>query len=698
MLLLLLLLSIRPSLSLLGYDCGGPSPNTTTISLLDIGECRPVERKPNVTTTYIQLLQTTEYSSVRATACRIEIERHITHCGMHSHASVVQGGYRKYLIEIDESTCYRMYNTRSYIYGNVSPITGLLLNSTNYRTLTLAGATTVDGTCHGSQFSDPYGTWNDVVVEASIHITLRDYTASAKPKQDSIILKSGVHCKLSELTCIDEDGSSVFWSPLPADSCNFHSYDVLYEGIATKMFDSEARYPVIYSLVSEDTTFALSKKSEKLLCGYTLIQTEHPKLIIVETTKGNSFAKPSRALTENLDAFIYINSKFVYMEKHLKTQIRDLYQNVIMQKCKLEQQILKNALSLANIRPDLFAYLIMKGPGYVAITAGEVAHLTRCVPIEVTRRNTDICYLEMPVTVNNNSMFLLPKTRVLTNTGTPVDCNPAMPTMFNLKGNWISLTPHPAAVLPPQTLEPLTRPTWKYTDAEHLATSGIYSSTDLDRLREHIMFPVERTALINNFAKAAVGHHVPNQRFSIHNLLDDTSLEKISKSAADYLWGGFLQFGTATAGLIGIWLIIKIIKAVADTIIHGYTLHTVYGWSIHLLGAVFSSITHLLLHLGRRSRSHRRGAYRPALTINQSTNSRNISRDVSPRSSNDQRDNTAAIPLPPPRQREETIVNIPLQTSRTYPNLTEELSNLRASLTDLHTRIDRCHVPQLPQP
>lgn len=68
-------------------------------------------------------------------------------------------------------------------------------------------------------------------------------------------------------------------------------------------------------------TFALSKKSERNICGYTLIQTDHPKLIIVETSRDNPFAKQSQILVDNLDAFTYVNSKFIYVEKHLKTQI-----------------------------------------------------------------------------------------------------------------------------------------------------------------------------------------------------------------------------------------------------------------------------------------------------------------------------------------------------------------------------------------
>jgi len=33
--------------------------------------------------------------------------------------------------------------------------------------------------------------------------------------------------------------------------------------------------------------------------------------------------------------------------------------------------------------------------------------------------------------------------------------------------------------------------------------------------------------------------------------------------------------------------------------VHGYVLHTVYGWSLYLLGAIWNSVTQLLLHLGK---------------------------------------------------------------------------------------------------
>lgn len=86
------------------------------------------------------------------------------------------------------------------------------------------------------------------------------------------------------------------------------------------------------------------------------------------------------------------------------------------------------------------------------------------------------------------------------------------------------MTPKPAAMIPPQMLEPMTKPEWKYVDAEHLADSGIYSQEDISRLRDHIMFPVETPALLSTFARTATGHRVPLSGISLTGFLDRQSL------------------------------------------------------------------------------------------------------------------------------------------------------------------------------
>jgi len=46
------------------------------------------------------------------------------------------------------------------------------------------------------------------------------------------------------------------------------------------------------------------------------------------------------------------------------------------------------------------------------------------------------------------------------------------------------------------------------------------------------------------------------------------------------------------------------LSSTEDTIIHGYALHSFYGCGIHLLAAIWSSVTHLLLHPARRIKTN----------------------------------------------------------------------------------------------
>ncbi|KAM0728854.1 hypothetical protein ACS0PU_004208 [Formica fusca] len=113
------------------------------------------------------------------------------------------------------------------------------------------------------------------------------------------------------------------------------------------------------------------------------------------------------------------------------------------------------------------------------------------------------------------------------------------------------------------------------------------------------MFPAERPAVLNSIARGVMGRSASIQGGSISNLLDKSVVEKIAISTWQKFWDKFLIFGNISAGIMGIYLGVRIFKLVLDTIVHGYALHTVYGWSIYLIGAIWDSLTQLLLHLRR---------------------------------------------------------------------------------------------------
>lgn len=579
---------------IIGYDCGRFSSNSTTISITEVGDCDIHPKEINTTEPFIQLLQLKEYSLTKVIQCKIEVDRNIYYCGAYSHMSVVHSGHMEYIEEISKERCLDIHKSGSYRFGTLF-ITGLKINSTTTRGATLAGSIGNDGTCKGGSYSDFYGSWSSIVAQGVLKITIQEYFAEVKYENDKVYLKSGLTCTLSDLSCLDLEGGYTFWDYIPSHKCDFQNFGVLYTGKVNKTSEKNSdKHEIVYSLESNGITFALTTTNIEIICGYKIIRTEHPKLFIFETSK-NDLMLSNKISIENLDLFAYINSKFVYVEKFIQKQIKQLYYDVLIHRCMLERNTLKNLLSIASSKPDEFAYNYMKGPGYIAIMSGESINVVKCIPVEVSVYPRSECYNELPVKRANDSYFLTPKTRILVRKGTQIDCNPLFPPLFLIDGSWYKFTPNPVEVLPPNKIQPLTKPTWKYTSPKFLATSGIYSEQDLDKLRHRIMSPVEKPAILSNIARGMDGLHFANQGESILNLFDTNALQKLADSAWEKTWGKFVVFGSASAGIFSIIMIIRLVKFSFDTLLHAFQIRKSYGCSFYMCLSFWDACTNFIL-------------------------------------------------------------------------------------------------------
>ena len=139
----------------------------------------------------------------------------------------------------------------------------------------------------------------------------------------------------------------------------------------------------------------------------------------------------------------------------------------------------------------------MKGPGYMSVIAGEVIHIAQCISVEVKYRKTEECYLELPVFRGNQSFFPSSRTHILTKSCIKTNCNSFLPPMHLFGETWIKLLSNPVESIAQTIAKPLIKATWKYSNPSSLATSLIYSQSDLDKLRDHIVFTVEKSSILN---------------------------------------------------------------------------------------------------------------------------------------------------------------------------------------------------------
>jgi hypothetical protein len=216
--------------------------NVTTISLNSIGDCNIQPVTTENQETYIQLLQLSEFEFTSVMQCKVQITRVILYCGMHSHTSVVHNGLAEYLHETSAQKCARMHQDDTFSLGPGTFIAGLKDNTTTTNPLVLARKLTNDGNCRGAQYVDPYGSWEAVVVQATIKISLKSGIVPVRIGANTILLKSGTVCTFKEGNCLDAEDGYTYWQPQPPSPCKFDQYDVLYEGIATKIQEVKTSY------------------------------------------------------------------------------------------------------------------------------------------------------------------------------------------------------------------------------------------------------------------------------------------------------------------------------------------------------------------------------------------------------------------------------------------------------------------------
>ncbi|KAL7298907.1 hypothetical protein TKK_0008013 [Trichogramma kaykai] len=200
------------------------------------------------------------------------------------------------------------------------------------------------------------------------------------------------------------------------------------------------------------------------------------------------------------------------------------------------------------------------------------------------------------------------------------------------------MNPNVTLVQKPSIIQPLEVPTWNYEEIRSFMTSGIYSAEELEKLEDHMAFPLKRQALLESVVRRLADRPRTAESGNFQKLLDEDTFNKMSRSYFRSLYAGFIEFSAICAGIAGCVVVVQLIKLVIDTVVHGVTLYSIYGWSFRLLGAFFGSITTMLIHIGR-----------PATNNNNDSNDNSNNNDVDNNPNSGNQSITPSAPIVPQR-------------------------------------------------
>ena len=103
---------------------------------------------------------------------------------------------------------------------------------------------------------------------------------------------------------------------------------------------------------------------------------------------------------------------------------------------------------------------------------------------------------------------------------------------------------------------------------------------------------MERQSILNDVARSINNEPVHDYQ-GFQNLISENLLESMLTKKLNFLWTKAQIFGQFSSGFIAILMIFSTVKMIIETLVRGYTLHRIFGFSFKLLGAIFSSVTHL---------------------------------------------------------------------------------------------------------
>ena len=109
----------------------------------------------------------------------------------------------------------------------------------------------------------------------------------------------------------------------------------------------------------------------------------------------------------------------------------------------------------------------------------------------------------------------------------------------------------------------------------------MYSQEDLEEARRNLLFPSKRERIITEFIDTVLpkGSRKANYEY----LLGPDHYKKATLNTMKKIWGKFMFFGQACAGLIGVYVLITFIKVLLAQVLSTYRLYNIVGGSWKLI-------------------------------------------------------------------------------------------------------------------
>ena len=126
---------------------------------------------------------------------------------------------------------------------------------------------------------------------------------------------------------MDIEQGDTYWELNPKEACSKETHIVLYKGsarfIISQDTDKAENQRVTYSIEEGQKVFVLCRTTPYKACAITIWKTEHPKLVIAHSENEEFYFKKREIPKGAFDLLVYMNAKFVYIEKTIERNFKE---------------------------------------------------------------------------------------------------------------------------------------------------------------------------------------------------------------------------------------------------------------------------------------------------------------------------------------------------------------------------------------
>ena len=619
MIMMLMMTKLPTTGTLTAYDCDKPKQGPR-YSLRDLEQCP--EAVPSKVTRSDKVVyyvyQESDFLRTTARECIVKRAQTAWYCGRGSYTAMVvpKTAYRP--IRILSHNCEAAFQTgKVRIEGElfVEARVGTIIDERIVR----AGSVKEDGTCTVAAEATVNGmkVTSAVVIE-DYNVELREYQVTF----DSVTGKmmDRPHCTSSHTVCFT--GTSTIIYKVNVHQCSLtllkqaefielkgyqyqHTEMLGKISIKPREFRNSVNQSNIPTSATPTVIMARSTKimlrfvlkDDALRCGTTVQRTNYPNIYVSKKLIQDGAVK---VLREDADLSKYFNNKIDYLYHLQLLTMEQFYEEVVSNDCRLNREIIRTKLAIALTNQDVVAPVLSLQEGTYARVMGEVIHTYQCRKVEVNLATVDYCTNELPVMYNGVLMFAKPITRILLSHAAKIDpslCSNLLSPIYEWKtGIWITV-PHRHKVPKPLTIELIKLSHEQaFHDIDNVGESGLYKQADLDAARRYVLFPEQRARVLTEMVYKAMKGGKQEPDFEL--LLSPDHFKKATVATMEKIWGRFLIFGQASAGLMGIYIIGVIIKILLSQVLNTLHIYKFVGLSWKMvLGCCPLMARHVLFEL-----------------------------------------------------------------------------------------------------